>query len=63
MAEQQRELANAEMHDLHAKQEVYSARLPKLEGKQLPSAFILSLEKQLTNNEIPERKWLGALES
>ena len=54
------------MHDLHAKQEANSAlltRLPKSEGKQLPSAFILSLEKQLTDNEIPERKWLGALES
>ena len=68
VAEQQREirLANAEIHDLHAKQEAYSAlltRLPKFEGKQLPSAFILSLEKQLKDNEIPERKWLGALES
>ena len=43
------------MHDLHAKQETYSA--------QFPSAFILSFQKQLTDNEIPKRKWLGALES
>ena len=59
-------MANAEMHDLHAKQEAYAAlltRLPKYDGKLVPGVFIQALEKQLRDHEIPEAKWLGALES
>ena len=59
-------LANSEMHDMHAQQQAYAAllgRLPKFDGKQMPVAFIQSLEKQLRDHAIPERKWLGALES
>ena len=59
-------LANSEMHDMHAQQQVYAAllgRLPKFDGQQMPVAFIQSLEKQLRDHAIPERKWLGALES
>ena len=46
-------MANAEMHDLHAKQEAYAAlltRLPKFEAKQVPGTFIQALEKQLRDN-------------
>ena len=59
-------LANTEMHELHAQQQAYAAllgRLPRFEGKKMPLAFIQSLEKQLRDHEIPERKWLSALES
>ena len=59
-------LANTVMHELHAQQQAYAAllgRLPRFEGKKMPLAFIQSLEKQLCDHEIPERKWLSALES
>ena len=59
-------LANEAMLSQQAQQQQYTAllaRLPKFEGKQMPTAFILSLEKQLCDSRIPEDKWLQALEA
>ena len=64
--QQEMRLANTEIHKHLAQQQSYAAlmaRLPKFEGKRMPTAFIQSLEKQLKDNAIPEGRWLQALEA
>ena len=59
-------LANAELHEHQALQQAYAAllgRLRKFDGKKMALTFIQSLEKQLRDYDIPEGKWLSALES
>ena len=59
-------LANAELHEHQAQQQAYAAllgRLQKFDGKKTALTFIQSLEKQLRDHDIPEGKWLSALES
>ena len=64
--QQEMRLANTEIHKHLAQKQSYAAlmaRLPKFEGKRMPTAFIQSLEKQLKDNAIPEGIWLQALEA
>ena len=59
----EREATLAQQRELKVVNAALLTRLPKFEGKQVPGTFIQALEKQLRDNEIPEAKWLGALES
>jgi len=55
--------------DLHAMQENKAAyaelitSVPKYDGRVAPDAFLCSLEKQLIDHGLPEKQWLGVLES
>ena len=54
-------MVNTAMHEQQAQQQEYVSCLPKFNGKRMPTALIKSLEKQLKDHNIPERKWLQTL--